>query len=173
MQKPFDIRRTILRRQHQHQKVRIGVFAFHAVLPQTVSKLPAGHTRWCLDGQAKRVRRLYLPPGSSQCLPCFIQMPAHLPQALPVSVRQIAVAQIQRRQRQVGRTGRAKHGHRCFCVFPERYRCCTADVQVRTAGQRRQRLMRRITAQVCAQIQRVARWLQKAQIGAVGVIHRQ
>ena len=173
MQKPFDIRRTILRRQHQHQKVQIGVFAFHAVLPQTVCQRSAGHTRWCLDGQAKRVRRLYLPPGSSQCLPRFIQMPAHLPQALPVSVRQIAVAQIQRRQRQVGRTGRAKHGHRCFCVFPERYRCCTADVQVRTAGQRRQRLMRRITAQICAQIQRVARWLQKAQIGAVGVIHRQ
>ena len=46
-------------------------------------------------------------------------------------------------------------------------------MQVRAAGQHRQRLVRRITAQVRAQIQRVAGWLQKPQIGAVGVVHRQ
>ena len=46
-------------------------------------------------------------------------------------------------------------------------------MQVRAAGQHRQRLVRRIAAQSCTQIQRVAGWLQKPQIGAVGVIHRQ
>ena len=46
-------------------------------------------------------------------------------------------------------------------------------MKVRAAGQHRQRLVRRIAAQSCTQIQRVAGWLQKPQIGAVGVIQRQ
>ena len=46
-------------------------------------------------------------------------------------------------------------------------------MQVRAAGQHRQRLVCRIAAQVCAQIQRVTGWFQKPQIGAVGVVHRQ
>ena len=173
MEDPFNIRGTILRRQHQHQKVQIGVFTFYAILPQTVCQLSAGHTGWRLDSQAQRVRRLYLPSGSCQRLPRFVQTHAHLPQAFPVPIRQVAVAQIQRRQSQIGRAGRAKHGHCRFCVLPQRRRRCTADMKVRAAGQHRQRLVRRIAAQSCTQIQRVAGWLQKPQIGAVGVIHRQ
>ena len=92
MQKPFDVRRTILRCQHQHQKIQIGVFTFHAVLPQAVCQRSAGHPGWGPDGQPQRVRRFHLPTGSRQRLSRFLQTPTHLPQAIPVPIRQIAVA---------------------------------------------------------------------------------
>ena len=87
--------------------------------------------------------------------------------------RHAIVGRIQRLQNQIGGAAGAKQGHGRLCLLCQGRRRIVGNMQIRAAGNDRQRFMRRIAAKIRSQIYGMAGLRQEFQIRAVGVVHQQ
>ena len=165
--------RGVLRGGHQHQEVPVGVLALHALAPQLPGQLLACHLVGRGHCHPQRVAGLHPPACGGEPSPKLRQAFDGLRQALGIALRQVAVAQIQRGQRQIRRAGGAKQPQGGLGQRRQLCRGGGGEVQIGPAGEHRQGLVGGIAAQIGAQIQGVERGLQKPQIGPVGVVHQQ
>ena len=176
--------RRVFRGEHQHHIAGVCILALQLCAAQSICQRCAGAAKG--GGVQRKLHRLLLCPGNCQrhrTLPrrCGLvqaaaqtfQRRAALHQPPGVVPCQHRIAGIQRLQNEVRGAGRAEQRQRPPHSRFVLHRGIVRQMQIRTAGDHRQGLVGRVAAHGRTLRDGVAVLRQKAQIGAVGVIHQQ
>lgn len=176
--------RRVFRGEHQHHIAGVGILALQLCAAQSICQRCAGAAKG--SGVQRKLHRLLLCPGNCQrhrALPrrCGLiqaaaqtfQRRAALHQPPGVVPCQHRIAGIQRLQNEVRGAGRAEQRQRPPHSRFVLHRGIVRQMQIRAAGDHRQGLVGRVAAHGRTLRDGVAVLRQKAQIGAVGVIHQQ
>ena len=143
------------------------------MLTELFRQLHAAESVRSVDGDAQRVGLFDFPAVFPQFGADFRQTAASFCQLFTVAVGEIAVAAVERLHDEIGRAGGAEELQSLFGLFCEVGRSVPADLQIGAAGQHRESLVGGVAADICTQVQRMQRVLQKVQVRAVGVVHSQ